>query len=66
MLRAAADGLNGGSHVFVSLHQIPARGKKLIAFDLATVINPAGRSALDIYQDFAPAMSPSPFPTWSA
>ena len=39
MLRAAADGLDGGPHVFVAGHEVPAGGEEFAAADAAAFVD---------------------------
>ena len=54
MLRASANGLDGGPHVAVGRHQIPAGGQELVGFDASAVIELAGISEDAIVQRLGP------------
>ncbi len=54
VLGASANGLHRGPHIFVGLHQIPSRRKKLRALDPAAFIDLFGRSGHTIRHRPAP------------
>jgi len=46
--------LDGGPHVFVGLHQIPARGEELVAFDAAAFVDAGGIAGEAVGYDATP------------
>ena len=42
VLGASSDGLDGGPHVLAGLHEVPARGQELAAFDAAAFVDALG------------------------
>jgi hypothetical protein len=55
VLGAAADGLDGGPHVFVAEHEVPAGGKKFGAADAAAVVDRLkGSAGKTVGDDLAP------------
>ena len=54
MLGAAANGLHRGPHVFLGIHQVPARGQEFAAFDAAAGIDSFGLAGEAIGDDLAP------------
>jgi hypothetical protein len=64
VLGAAADGLDGGPHVFVARHEVPAGREEFAASDAAAFVDLLGRGAGEnVGDDLAQAMSPSPLTT---
>jgi hypothetical protein len=51
---AAADGLHGGPHILVGLHEIPAGGEEFSAFEFAAFVNAAGCAGDTVAHDAAP------------
>jgi hypothetical protein len=54
VLGASADGLDGGPHIFVAGHQVPARGEELTAFDAAAFVDAPGLAGEEVVDAAAP------------
>ncbi len=54
VLGAAANGLHRGPHVFLGVHQVPARGQEFAAFDAPAFVDSLGLAGEAIGDDFAP------------
>ena len=58
VLGAAANSLHGGPHVLLGIHQIPARGQKLLASNSSAFVDPLRLPRQAIDDDFAPGDVP--------
>ena len=54
VLGAAANGLHGGPHIFLGIHEVPARGEEFAAFDAAAFVDFFGLAGEAIGDDLAP------------
>jgi hypothetical protein len=54
VLGAPPDGLDGGPHVFVGGHEVPAGGEELAAADAAAVVEALGGAGDAVEDDLAP------------
>ena len=58
VLWASANRLHRRPHIFIRLHQVPARRQKLLSLDLSAVIDSLGVSRLQVAKHLSPRYIP--------